>query len=185
MARTRPQPARIEEVNLVPIMSILVILIPLLIYAFTFFEVSVQSVSAPRRGMPDHDAAAERGPTVTVVVKPRALVLRHLSSDGRPEQTTIAAQPSAAGTEQNFAALHNELLELKRRFPEETRLRLGGDPNVPWQTFASAIDSARVELNGAPFVGADADRRYRKAAPRTRRGEPVALFPDIVFVVND
>ena len=38
------------ELNLVPIMAILVILIPVLLYAFTFFEVKVQAVAAPRLG---------------------------------------------------------------------------------------------------------------------------------------
>ena len=37
----------LEEVNLIPIMSILCILIPVLILAFNFFEVSIQQVAAP------------------------------------------------------------------------------------------------------------------------------------------
>ena len=38
----------LEEVNLIPIMSILCILIPVLILAFNFFEVSIQQVAAPK-----------------------------------------------------------------------------------------------------------------------------------------
>jgi hypothetical protein len=41
---------KIEDLNLSPIMSILVILIPMLLYAFSFFEVKVQAVTAPRMG---------------------------------------------------------------------------------------------------------------------------------------
>ena len=40
----------IEEVNLTPIMSILVILIPMLIYAFNYNEMAVQEVSLPKTG---------------------------------------------------------------------------------------------------------------------------------------
>jgi biopolymer transport protein ExbD len=36
------------ELNLVPIMALLVVLIPILLYAFKFFEIRVQAVSAPR-----------------------------------------------------------------------------------------------------------------------------------------
>ncbi len=38
------------ELNLVPIMAIMVILIPMLIYMFNFSEIKVQRVMAPRRG---------------------------------------------------------------------------------------------------------------------------------------
>jgi biopolymer transport protein ExbD len=36
------------ELNLVPIMGLLVVLIPVLLFAFKFFEIKVQAVSAPR-----------------------------------------------------------------------------------------------------------------------------------------
>ena len=39
-----------NELNLAPIMSILVILIPMLIFAFQFYEITVQTVKAPRLG---------------------------------------------------------------------------------------------------------------------------------------
>ena len=39
-----------DELDLTPIMSILVILIPVLLFAFSFFEVRVQAVSSPRLG---------------------------------------------------------------------------------------------------------------------------------------
>lgn len=38
------------ELNLVPIMAIMVILIPMLIYMFNFSEIKIQRVTAPRRG---------------------------------------------------------------------------------------------------------------------------------------
>jgi biopolymer transport protein ExbD len=38
------------ELNLAPIMSILVILIPMLIFAFQFYEITVQTVNAPKLG---------------------------------------------------------------------------------------------------------------------------------------
>jgi biopolymer transport protein ExbD len=39
-----------NELNLAPIMSILVILIPMLIFAFQFYEITVQTVDAPKLG---------------------------------------------------------------------------------------------------------------------------------------
>ena len=56
MAARKPSERRhggeneIPELNLVPIMAIMVILIPMLIYMFTFHQLRVQRVMAPRRG---------------------------------------------------------------------------------------------------------------------------------------
>jgi len=56
MAARKPSERRhgsvdeVPELNLVPIMAIMVILIPMLIYMFTFHQIRVQRVMAPRRG---------------------------------------------------------------------------------------------------------------------------------------
>ena len=51
MARTRRhKPDELGDINLTPIMALLVILIPVLLFAFSFFEVKVQAVAAPRLG---------------------------------------------------------------------------------------------------------------------------------------
>jgi len=56
MAARKPSDRRhggedeVPELNLVPIMAIMVILIPMLIYMFTFHQIKVQRVMAPRRG---------------------------------------------------------------------------------------------------------------------------------------
>ncbi len=50
MARKNRDPGETPELNLVPIMAIMVILVPMLIYMFTFHQIKVQRVTAPRRG---------------------------------------------------------------------------------------------------------------------------------------
>ena len=50
MARKNREPGETAELNLVPIMAIMVILVPMLIYMFTFHQIKVQRVTAPRRG---------------------------------------------------------------------------------------------------------------------------------------
>jgi biopolymer transport protein ExbD len=68
---------KIEDLNLSPIMSILVILIPMLLYAFSFFEVKVQAVTAPRMGQskPTKDKEEEEKPlNLTVLVTSKGFV---------------------------------------------------------------------------------------------------------------
>lgn len=60
------------ELNLVPIMAIMVILIPMLIYMFTFHQIRVQRVTAPRRGSSPSkkvDEVKEKELNLTVLIK--------------------------------------------------------------------------------------------------------------------
>ena len=47
------------DLNLVPIMAIMVILVPMLIFMFTFHQITVQRVMAPRRGVAGKKAKTE------------------------------------------------------------------------------------------------------------------------------
>jgi biopolymer transport protein ExbD len=62
----------IPDLNLVPIMAIMVILIPMLIYMFTFHQIRVQRVMAPRRGTGAKKANEEKKEkelNLTIVIK--------------------------------------------------------------------------------------------------------------------
>lgn len=51
--------SEVADLNLVPIMAIMVILVPMLIYMFNFNQIRVQRVTAPRRGTGSKKAADE------------------------------------------------------------------------------------------------------------------------------
>lgn len=183
--------AALEEVNLVPILSILVVLVPMLIFAFTFFEVTVVSIAAPRLGPPPEKKQAEAA-TVRVVLRSDGFEAAFTAgaADGRASDETIhiAKRPVAGRAEglrpdYDWPALYDRLAAWKALAPQLEELRVGADPDVRWQAIARTIDCARVQLDGAPFVGDDALARFERARP-IRDGEtPRALFEKVVFVV--
>jgi biopolymer transport protein ExbD len=64
--------AEIPDLNLVPIMAIMVILIPMLIYMFTFHQIKVQRVMAPRRGTAakkPQDEQKQKELNLTIMIK--------------------------------------------------------------------------------------------------------------------
>ena len=82
---------RIEDLNLSPIMSILVILIPMLLYAFSFFEVKVQAVTAPRMGPSNQkpkDEDEKKPLNLTVLVTGKGFVVKQ-----QAELTTEPEKP--------------------------------------------------------------------------------------------
>lgn len=191
MARAgRRRPLELDDINLVPIMSIMVILIPMLIYAFTFFEVTVQSVAAPKMGTgrakKTEETPTERPLNLTVLINDDGFLLKFDEGDvpGGTEQPpirkkTFTIQASAADdptrkvsveiVDYDYPALHNRLAALKRKHEKETLVNIGAATHVPWQIIARTIDAARLQLQGAPFEPGDADAMmaYMTARPVT------------------
>ena len=82
------------ELNLVPIMGLLVVLIPLLLYTFKFFEIKVQAVSAPRMST----GKAKKKPT----------------KDKKPLNLTIFVR----GDRFEIAVQEEHMMALKNRYPD-------------------------------------------------------------------
>ena len=192
----------LEDVNLVPIMSILVILIPMLIYAFTFFEVTVQSVAAPKMGTgkaKTKDDEPEKKPlNLTVLISDDGFMLKYDDEmmGGEAEKPIKRIEFPADVDhgnlpywEYDYPALHNRLARMKERFPSEEQINIGAEMHIPWHTVARTIDAARLQLLGVPFEGEERMAEYRKAKPvkvKTKgEEEPQLLFPNVVFVVAE
>ena len=180
----------LQDLNLAPIMAILVILIPLLIYAFSFFEVKVQAVAAPRMG------SAKSKPTNKDEKKPLNLTVL-VTSKGftvkqQAELTTEQEKPifkrtfTVEGKEietYDFPALYTRLMQKKQAYPEEQTINIGAEMEIPWRVVSQTIDAARLQLVGDSY---DDLLEYAMAKPKTDgKGETVDLFPAVVFVVAE
>lgn len=183
MARpTRPVGRRtgstLQDLDLAPILSILVLLIPVLLFAFQFFETTAQPVEAPRSGPP---GTARQVVTVTVRIVPDGFDLSVAEPDAAPAHDPRIVRGAA---DYDYAALHNRLAELKARYPQTDAIGLSAAPDIPWQTIARTMDCARTRLAGAPFQGEDAAARYEAARPLPGKDDEVLLFPVVRFVVG-
>lgn len=193
----------LEDVNLVPIMSVLVILIPMLLYAFTFFEVTVQAVAAPKMGTgksAQKETDQKRPLNLTVLVSADGFLVKYddggargMGDEGAPIKKVEFPPDELHGNlpykDYDYPELHNRLQQMKERFPDELQVNIGAEMNIPWYIIARTIDAARLKLQGAPFQGDERMVAYAKATPVTlKKGgetEPVHLFPSVVFVVAE
>lgn len=191
----------LDDVNLVPIMSILVILVPMLIYAFTFFEVTVQSVAAPKMGTgkaKTKDTDEKKPLNLTVLISDDGFMLKYDEEQmGGETEAPIKKVEFPADKDHgdqpywdyDYPTLHNRLARMKEKFPQEEQLNIGAEMHIPWQTIARTIDAARLQLDGVPFEGEERMAAYSKAKPKTvkTKGEstPEFLFPNVVFVVAE
>lgn len=188
--RSHSQEEDLGDINLTPIMSILIILIPMLIYAFTFFEVKIQRVSAPKMGKPKKtEKEKEKKPlNLTVLITDKGFTIKQ-----EEELTTEPDKPipltkttDEAGreiTDYNYPALYNRLMKKKRLHKEETTVNIGADPHIKWHVLARTIDTCRVQLEEGAY--GDFEEWSQAKVKLDSDKAPVELFPNVVFTVAD
>lgn len=179
----------LEEVNLIPIMSILCILIPVLILAFNFFEVSIQQVAAPKVGKPKESSENKDKPLqLTVVIDSKGFSIKQntelVTEKEKPiPKTDITNENGETRKDYNYSELYRRLREIKKNFPEERTVNISGDPKIPWYVIAKTIDASRVQLAEDAFAD---HQSYSEAEVKLDDdGLPVAMFDTVVFAVTD
>ncbi len=204
-----------QELNLAPIMGLLVILIPMLLAMFNFFEVKVQAVAAPKLGTGSSKKSDDQKKplNLTVLISKTGFQLKQESElQTEPEKPilrdtfTITTKDSsgAASTitkeDYDYPALYSRLAAKKRAYPDETTINIAAEMDIPWYVIARTIDASRIELEEGDFSGPDRMTKYSAAKPRMRQSkkdvnqdnkvdekdlEPVPMFSRVVFVVAE
>ena len=197
MARDVAMRARVgaasETINLVPIMAILVILIPTLLYAFTFFEVTVQATAAPRLHPPAPGPSIDpEAPPLdlTVLITQAGFIVSHRGDGGK---TTIPRRQfvveGRSKVDYDYPALYTHVRAESAAHPKETRINVGAEMNIPWQVIAWTMDATRTVLTKDGYLELE---DYGAARPRLGPdrngdgvGDPIPMFPDVTFVVPE
>ncbi len=186
-----------QDLNLAPFMSILIILIPLLIFAFQFYEITVQSVAAPKLGpvkKQKEQTEDDKPPlNLTVLIGEEGFVIKQQAQIAEADEPTRIPKrrftlthviPTENGErtttedviEYDFPKLYSTIAQKKKDYPEEDTVNIGADFSIPWRTIARTIDCVRVRLASDKagktarddFVELD---DYRKAMPLTKKNE--------------
>jgi len=151
-----------SELNLAPIMSVLVILIPIILLTFNFFEVRVQAVLAPKM-TPGEKRPAEKPLRATLFVEHDFIRITASSLDA-----PIEVPMKEDGTH-DYATAAKHMKALKAAHPRATKVYVGAAPAVRWQPLAVAMDVVRVPTPGP-------DGKVGKNAP--------PLFEQVILVTE-
>jgi len=182
------------DIDLKPIMGLICILIPLLVYAFSFYEIKVQPVAAPRVGAPSGEAGGEEKKplNLTVAVTSEGFVIKMdaslaveqgLEPDINIPKKDFRMPDGKVVRDFDFPELYNRLIQVKRKFRNEQSINITADPDMPWSTIARVIDAARVELKEEKYTDL---KSYSEASEATdEEGKPKLLFPQVVFAVAE
>ncbi len=190
---------KLDDLNLIPIMSVLVILVPMMVYAFNYNELAVQEVSLPKTG----GASAAQGPkklNLTVLVSDEGFRIKlqgETESGTLPEDQVIPKKMISLcdQTDQylryDYVELYNRIVKLKdqKDLGLEDSVNIGAKDNIPWRVLARTIDAVRSRkvkdsfTNYCEYLKTDFARVDKKDATGKPIRPPVDLFPKIVFIV--
>jgi len=183
------------DMDLKPIMGLICILIPLLVYAFSFYEIKVQPVAAPRIGSPStgEGGEEEKKPlNLTVSIAVDAIVVKVdntlAAEQGIEPEVTIPKKnftmpDGKVVNEYDYPELYKRLVQIKRKFRNEQTVFITADPETPWSIVARVIDAARFELKQESYPDL---KSYSEATEAVdEKGNPKLLFPQVVFTHID
>ncbi len=172
-----------EQLNLVPIMNLVVCLIPIILFGTVMVKVGVINVNAPKFG--PHFGKKVEGPPLNLALgigddgfrlKATGVdVPRLLAEEGLP--FTDGFIPRTQG-KYDFANLYTALMAIKVAYPGESVMNLSADPGTHFEVIVKTIDSVRYQL--ADEVYEDGEL-YAQAPIRREDGKRALLWPDVVF----
>jgi len=181
-----------QEPDLSPIMSILCILIPVLLFAFSFVEIKVQAVSAPRMGSgksKKQDDDQKKPLNLTVLITAKGFVVKQqaeLTTEPDPpifKRTLTDKDGKEVENMYDFPTLYSKIMAKKLAYPEESTINIGAEMNIPWHIVARTIDAARIQLEKDSY---ESLAEYEVAKPRLdEEKQPKTMFDGVIFVVAE
>ncbi len=152
-----------KELNVLPVMNLMVTLIPFLLLGASFYKIAVIPAT-----IPSHDTSAEadlKPPsdeiiTLNLILEVEQIRLSASSATVAPEvlDTFKSVVPLAGGLD--AAQLTEAVFRFKRAYPKSDTVLLLPAPQIPYQLVVAVIDATHE---------------------RSNKGKKRALFPVVVF----
>lgn len=168
--------ARVEdstfELNLAPMLDIIVSIVPMLLMSIAFVHVTVVDTPVPQAVEKAMAAANDKKDQVQILLSvSKETGFRFTVNDkGQTHDVNVALN----GKDLDQVALHKATIELKKQYPDVFRVELNPDEKVPLNEIIATMDSLRTIGSGdqkVTFHDVDSGKSI----------ETNLVFPDVVF----
>ncbi len=199
MARKKkPFNDKIEDLNLVPIMNLVVCLIPMVLFGMSLIKIGVVNVNAPKFGMgaAAPDESDEKPLNLTIAIAADGFRITASGADVNSvmglapiDPTDPAAAAAAAqagptipkkGDSYDYPELYNKLVAIKKQFPNESVVNLTAERDTHFKYLIGAMDVMRVYLEADSYDGIET---FQAAGVKYEDNQVALLWPDVVFAV--
>ena len=183
---------KIEDLNLVPIMNLVVCLIPMVLFGASFIQIGVVNVNTPKFGLSksvDDSNPDEKPLNLTLAIGEDGFritanaVIPGITGPEGGEAVAADTGPTIPkkGDEYNYLDLYNKLVLVKNQFPEETVLNMTADAATPFKYLIRAMDTLRVRLEEDQY--SDLAALQSATVKIDANSSPELLWPDVVLAV--
>ena len=196
-----------NDLNLVPIMNLVLILIPLLLLSIVFMEITVINVTMPQKSFGRPNADGEEPKRLQVIISKNGFFVMKgdqamppIPSCASKEVTICLADATAQEPVEKYdwLALYNLLMELKADdyWKDHEQIELVAGPDITYGVLVKAMDVSRYQrvnsesadaVKGTPFSdlgvfwGSKIVRVEAKGEDDQIGLAPVGLFPLVVL----
>ncbi|MBZ4415931.1 biopolymer transporter ExbD [Myxococcus sp. RHSTA-1-4] len=138
------------ELNIVPYLDILMNLIIFMLLSITGLATfGILNVNAPAYGAPSagvtQEGSDEQKLTLSVLISKKGHFVSSenaiLGAEGAAADAPTV--PVRADGSYDFAALNAKMVEIKAAFPKETKVIVGADPDIPYESLTQTLDAIR------------------------------------------
>lgn len=167
--RTRSSDATFD-LNLAPILDIIVSIIPLLLLSVAFIQVKLIDVPVPQvvaEAMDRADKKAEANVTLKVS-NARGFVFE-VTENGSTKKFSVPSKGGAL----DYQGLQERAYEVKRTFPQVFNLDLAPDEDVPLNDLVKVMDAVRKDAQARKLAFVDPSNGEKV--------ETEFLFPNVMF----
>ena len=151
MAMKRREMESVEGDPLIPIMNLVCMLIPLLLYGAVFVRFVIIEVNSPRMSQVPSQQPPDQNEklNLTVMITDQGFTFK-VNPKYRLPWMSMSTEAASAGPDipkkdddWDFKELHKKLREIKENHREETQIILGAEDDIKYEVIIKAMDWSR------------------------------------------
>ncbi len=168
------------DLNLAPMLDIIVSIIPMLLLSVVFVDITVIDTPIPQAVEKAVAAANEKNKDLVQmrmgVAKDRSIAIT-IVDHGNSKEYAVTAKNNGGVAKPDLDGLHEKVLAIKKEYPDVFRMELNPSDTVPLDEIVGVMDAMRTTrtVNG---------KQVKVSFTDATTGKPIEtnlLFPDIVF----
>jgi biopolymer transport protein ExbD len=168
------------DLNLAPMLDIIVSIIPMLLLSVVFVDITVIDTPIPQAVEKAVAAANDKNKDLVQVrmgvATDRSIAIT-IMDRGTPKEYSVGAKMLDGKSKADLDGLHDKIMAIKKEYPDVFRMELNPSDTVPLEEIVGVMDAVRTtrSVNGKQLKVSFTDATTGKAI------ETNLLFPDIVF----
>lgn len=183
----------VDDLNLVPIMNMVMCLIPVVLVGSSQVTIGVVNVNSPKFGGAPSTASEEdpeKPLNLTIAIGEDGFRIT-ASGANINEILGVAPSPDANGAQgpfiakdgevYNYPELYTKLMTIKKSYPDESIINLTAGSTVAFRHVIGVMDVARVKLTAESY--SDVESLMTADILYNSENKPELLWPDVVFAV--